>query len=433
MYEYEWKLVKKTVQKYRKTKQGHGSLHTPVYVFGVSERTYHIIRELSWKGIKVKGVLDNDWKKQGMYCCGIPVVSVNTIEKEVKSSVDIFIMSPFWREMEKQLMETGIRKRHIYVIKAIKRIKTVFAMRSLHVYMGKTVYRALRKKYGINTKIFLCPYTGTGDIYLIGTFLQQYIRQKQIENYVLVVVSTACKKVANLFDIKKIEQLPSTDVCSRLISYYMTEPEQCDMEILNDSWGEIYTNPTQWIRGYKGHNFTEMFRKYVFRLSDDTMPQPPTLKNVDDQIDEIFTEYELVRGKTVILSPYATTLADLPKHFWEALVVALQNKGYAVCTNSCGEKEPAIAGTYAVFFPLNIAPQVVEAAGTFIGVRSGFCDVVSCAKARKVILYDKNNWFYNCSAYKYFSLNDMGLCNDAVELEYEGDFQRLRTEILNLF
>lgn len=69
MYEYEWKLVKKTVQKYRKTKQGHGSLHTPVYVFGVSERTYHIIRELSWKGIKVKGVLDNDWKKQGMYCC----------------------------------------------------------------------------------------------------------------------------------------------------------------------------------------------------------------------------------------------------------------------------------------------------------------------------------------------------------------------------
>ncbi|WP_289292201.1 nucleoside-diphosphate sugar epimerase/dehydratase, partial [Sporofaciens musculi] len=330
MYEYEWKLVKKTVQKYVETKQGHGSLHTPVYVFGVSERTYHIIRELSWKGIKVKGVLDNDRKKQGMHCCGIPVVSVNAIEKEGKSRVDVFIMSPFWREMEKQLMETGLQKRHIYVIKAIKRIQTVFVMRSLHVHMGKAVYGAIRKKYGINAKIFLCPYTGTGDIYLIGTFLQQYIRQKQIENYVLVVVSTACKKVADLFDIKNIEQLPSTDVCSRLISYYMAEPEQCDMEILNDSWGEIYTNPTQWIRGYKGHNFTEMFRKYVFRLSDDTMPQPPTLKNADDQIDRIFTGHGLVRGKTVILSPYAMTLANLPNHFWEELVVALQKKGYSV-------------------------------------------------------------------------------------------------------
>ena len=113
--------------------------------------------------------------------------------------------------------------------------------------------------------------------------------------------------------------------------------------------------------------------------------------------------------------------------------MALQKKGYSVCTNSCGKKEPAIAGTDAVFFPLNIAPQVVEAAGTFVGVRSGFCDVISRAKARKVILYDKNNWFYNCSAYKYFSLNDMGLCNDAVELEYEEDFQRLCTEIINLF
>ena len=67
---------------------------------------------------------------------------------------------------------------------------------------------------------------------------------------------------------------------------------------------------------------------------------------------------------------------------------------------------------------LNIAPQFVEKAGIFIGVRSGFCDVISASKAKKIILYDAENRFYNSSAFEYFSLNHMGLCRDAIEIEY---------------
>ncbi len=45
--------------------------------------------------------------------------------------------------------------------------------------------------------------------------------------------------------------------------------------------------------------------------------------------------------------------------------------------------------------------------------------MISAARARKVILYDKENRFFNSSAYGYFSLVHMGLCDDAVEIEFE--------------
>ena len=107
--------------------------------------------------------------------------------------------------------------------------------------------------------------------------------------------------------------------------------------------------------------------------------------------------------------------------FWERLSDSLVKRGYQLFTNSSGEEEPPIPNTKAMFFPLDIAPQAVSKMAGFIGLRSGFCDVVSAAKTRKVILYDKDAWFYNSTVYEYFSLNKMGLCDDAIEIEYDNE------------
>ena len=71
-----------------------------------------------------------------------------------------------------------------------------------------------------------------------------------------------------------------------------------------------------------------------------------------------------------------------------------------------------------MFFSLDTAPQFVEKAGFFIGVRSGLCDIISNAKAGKVILYDAQNRFFNGSAFEYFSLEKMGLCKDLLEIQF---------------
>jgi hypothetical protein len=70
----------------------------------------------------------------------------------------------------------------------------------------------------------------------------------------------------------------------------------------------------------------------------------------------------------------------------------------------------------------------MDAAGYFIGVRSGLCDVISTSSCKKVILYEKDGLFYKASQYEYFSLEKMGLCNDAIEIEYRDD---LKDSVLN--
>jgi hypothetical protein len=90
--------------------------------------------------------------------------------------------------------------------------------------------------------------------------------------------------------------------------------------------------------------------------------------------------------------------------------------------------EKPVAGTSAVFFQLNQAIAFMDAAGYFIGVHSGLCDIISSSTCKKVILYEKDGLFYKSSQYEYFSLAKMGLCDDAVEVKYRGD---LKDECLN--
>jgi hypothetical protein len=133
-----------------------------------------------------------------------------------------------------------------------------------------------------------------------------------------------------------------------------------------------------------------------------------------------------------VLSPYSNTLLDLNPEFWEKISEKLKAAGYCVCTNCGNDTEKEVKGTKRLFVALDMAPQVIEKAGYFIGVRSGFCDCISAAKAKLIVLYDKKNRFFNCSAYEYFSLNNMGLTSDAVEIEYERlEDEKLIYEVTN--
>lgn len=408
--ELEWidKRVKKLIWRKKIEKK-------KIYLFGVSMRTRKIIQVLRKYGLEPISILDNDKAKQNSHCARIKVIALDQIEN-ISDNKSVYIVgSAYWREMIAQLENRNVKRDSIYLFYIHK--KTLLN----HLFeagKGKYLYRNLIKKYG-NVPIFLCPYTGTGDIYLIGTFWRQYIEQNKIENYIFVVINEACKKVAMMFGIKNIELLKKKYHCSHLLNYYLLCPDKVNMVILNDSWPHIHTNPIEWFRGYKGLNFTEMFRRYVFNLPDDIKPEHPIFENVENELSLLFEKYQLVPNKTVVLSPYSNTLADLSDKFWENLAVSLKSKGFSVCTNSSGEYEPAIPGTTAIFFPLNMAPQFVSKSGYFIGVRSGFCDVISAAKAKKIILYDNEERFYNSSSFEYFSLERMGLSSDATEIVYK--------------
>lgn len=421
MFELALKDVRKKINRLHR----RGKLvNKDICLFGVSDNTRQIIQVLRELGYEPVQIIDNDRAKQNSYCSRLKVVSPKDIASQNKI---VLIYSFFWKEMYMQLLKEGFEKSQLYVL--IERRKTV-GKEFFASLIGKKLYNGLVKKYG-EIPLFLCPYSGTGDIYLIGTFWEEYIYVNKIENYVFLVINNACRKVASLFKIEHIELIKQSE--SRyLIQYYLLCPTEINLKLLNDGWGQICSNSSEWFRGYKGMYFTELFRKFVFNLPDTSKPKHPQFMDVSVELQTLFQRYNLVEKKTVIISPYSNTLSDLPDEFWRKIVIKLLDKGYKVCTNSSGEHEPAIAGSIAVFFPLNIAPQFVEKAGIFIGVRSGFCDVISAAKAKKIILYDKDNRFYNSSAYDYFSLNKMGLCEDAIEIEFEWNENNLIEKLLKI-
>lgn len=397
-----------------------------IYLFGVSENTRQIIQILRSYYLEPVNVLDNDKTRQNTYCKGIQVISVEKIES-IQDKRNLYIVySAYWREMTEQLKSKGVKKENIRILYRESSLAEYLG----YACLGKRIYEKLINKYG-NIPVFVCPYTGTGDVYLIGTFWERYIKENEIEDYIFLVLSKACEKVARLFKIKNIEVFRKKADSCYLIQYYMLCPEKVDLKILNDSWAQIHTNPLEWFRGYKGLNFTELFRDFVFGLPDTARPKHPVFDDMEQELQPLFEEYHLESGNTVVLSPYSNTLEDLPKEFWMSLADRLKEAGFKVCTNSNGDTEPAVEGTVPVFFPLDMAPQWIEKAGYFIGVRSGFCDVVSGAKAKKIVLYGSQDRFFNGSAFEYFSLKSMGLSEDVVEILFERGDEGLTEKVID--
>jgi hypothetical protein len=398
-----------------------------VYLFGVSENTRQIVQILRTYQIEPEAVLDNDKIKQGTYCSGIPVGPVEAVRDAENQQNMYIVCSLYWREMTAQLRDIGIKNKNIFMMYEEETLSECI----YQAVRGKRIYERLTARYG-KLPVFLCPYTGTGDIYLIGTFWKQYTEKVNIRDYVFIVISKACEKAARLFGIKNIVRLENKVESSYLIRYYMLCPEKGKITILNDSWGEIHTNPLEWFRGYKGLEFMQIFRKFVFDLPDHVQPRHPVFENKDSEVQEFFREHSLEDKNTVILSPYSNTLADLPDDFWGELAKALKKMGFIVCTNSSGETEPAVEGTIPVFFSLDMAPQIVGRAGYFIGIRSGFCDMISGADAKKIILYHARERFFNGSTYEYFNLKDMGLCDDAIEIQFDKSDEELFEKVIDV-
>lgn len=414
MYDDELKRVTRKLN--RLIKRGKFD-NRKIYLFGVSDNSRQIISILRQNQIEPIAVVDNDVSKQGSYCAMIKVISIDEVERIGAEDKFFIVYSKYWREMMQQYFDYGVCKRNILLLYPKK--KSLWK-HFIEATVGAALYgNIVGKKQGKH--VFVCPYTGTGDIYLIGTFWREYCLRNEIKNYVFVVISSSCQKVAELCGIENIYCVTKQRHISHLIDAYKLWPERFKMKILNDCWDQIHTNQVEWFRGYKGLHFATLFKKYVFALPDYVQPIHPLLTELENDVNNIMKKYKLLEGKTVVISPYSNTLADLPGIFWDTLVNQLKEMGYMVCTNCGSMIEPPIQGTVPVFFSLTVAPQFVQKAGMFIGVRSGLCDVISGCHAKKVILYDKANRFYMGSALEYFSLKDMGLSNDVIECEFFND------------
>jgi hypothetical protein len=387
-------------------------------LFGASLVAAQVKKELEENGVTVDAVIDNDPDKVGRRYQGLVVQRPEDVLVPFNEDYVVILVafSPA-REMLHQVETLGYRKgRNAFVITPVPLDESLFSFWrfSLRAVRGYRKYRKLTRGRADST-LFVMPYPGTGDIYLVELFLQSFVERQGIGDYVLAVGSKRCAQVARMMGERHIKVTDEKSL-HQVIAYSRFMRSTGDsVVVLNEGWAP---EPTEWLRGYNGLNFEEMFRHIVFEFEDQVAPQVPVSSADNPAVLDIFAEQGLIPGRTVVLSPYTNTLFDIPDEaFWERVAARCAERGFTVCTN-CGPKEEPIAGTKAASFPLSLAGDFVETAGYFVGVRSGFCDIVSGTGSRQVVLYDKDGRFYKGSAYEYFSLVAMGLGRDVCELEF---------------
>ena len=285
--------------------------------------------------------------------------------------------------------------------------------------------------YSDDTLIFLCPYAGTGDVYLASMYMKEFAKENRIKDFIVVVIGNSNYKTASLFKFERIIKIEQNEADNLVRLCIFLGAENKKIIIMHHQAPQVYCGIMENLRNINYLTFSDLYLNNVFHLDLYKGRENPQFNYASDKIKIIFKDNGLEEGNTIILSPYVNTLPPLPWWVWVNLANKLKELGYIVCTN-CGYKsEKEIEGTIALHFGLDISVPLLERCGYFIGIRSGFCDIISSAKCKKIIIYHPYTFWGSGTAFDYFSLNKNGLCNDAIEMEYQGvEFLDLIDQIL---
>lgn len=305
--------------------------------------------------------------------------------------------------------------------KIIERFKHIALIQMLVNYIkirrGGKVYSDFCRKYGNDIYILICPWNGTGDACQTGRYLGEYLRKNEIGNYILATHYTAVKKVFDLFQPMRVSVISPEEI------YALTHlcrfcGDSINVRIIHHNVPLFHTSVMDPVEGINKIDWETCFKEIGLGLDSTCRPQMPAWDTSFD-CAAYFLQHGLVRGKTVLLAPEATTFREnLTPGQWELIAERLTLVGYTVCTNLGEPNQTPVLGTVGVFLPYSVLVPFLDYAGAFIAVRSGFCDIAAFSSCKKIILYQP----VPCGAgsvYDLFSLVRMGLCADAEELEID--------------
>ena len=295
------------------------------------------------------------------------------------------------------------------------------------VLVGFREYSEIIKTYGDDVTILGCAPKGTGDYYICGLYLEAWLERNNVSKYMFLVSGSAEQRVAELFpamrghlhkiidtfNLRKFRSFVGRDNQKYIYLHHANRFLQTPS--LNISSGNMM--------GYRGLNMVDLYLYCGFDLPADTPKTYPEFETNQQAIDSLFTDNSLIKGKTVLLAPYSVGLRkyQLSPAFWQRLAKELEGNGFSVCTN-CAENEAPVAGTRPIFLPYGQVVPFLNAAGCFVGLRSGLCDVISAAACKKIIIHIYKAQFWPAgNSIAYTGLCNMGLCDDAVEIEARED------------
>ena len=351
-----------------------------IFLFGHCEASLTLANLLIANGFSPEAILDNNINKLGQRHNGIPVISPTGILNYDQDNTIVFIVTRLFEEMKRQLQNLGYNGR---VIKLVD--YNTYAEYSLsgdtrkqkqnRVEHGIRIVERLEKKYKDILFVF-CPYNALGDVYFCISYLPEFMGVHNINDFVICVPSESCADVARLFGVRNIEVFEQKELDATIQAIIYTRN--------NHSYIAHHDRPYV-INLHKALRIKmipleQIYRCGVMGLSNETAPMIPTHWETSNKLSEI------VEGRTVILSPYAKSITAIPLQVWAEIVDDYRDKGFTIFTNVHGNEKPLL-GTRPLNVKICEMKSILEKAGTFIGIRSGLCDVIKTIECRKIALY----------------------------------------------
>ena len=356
-----------------------------IYLFGHCNATEKLADLLLERGFAVKAILDNNTAKYGKDYRDIMIVPPQDILYEEPEDTIVCIAARAYAAMKDQLRRIGYRGQihrmvdyNSYAEYSLS--EDTFVEKKCRMERGIALLQRFKEKYPDHFRI-LCPFSALGDIFIMMSYLPHFLKKREIGKCVVCVVGDACAQVVQMFGAYPVETFLQKDMDETIQAVLYTEDQNAfiahqDRPYVVDLHRALYT---------KCIPLEQIYCCGVFGLPAGTVPYKPTGLRQYSGMEQI------ERGNAVLFSPYAKSVTALPDPLWEQIVDGYLQRGYQCFTNVAGDERP-LAGTQPISPKIAEIQSLAEYAGTFVGIRSGICDVLKYAKCKKAALYPDYNY-----------------------------------------
>lgn len=356
-----------------------------IFLFGFCNASLELADLIIENGFSITAILDNSEAKQGEVYKSVPTCYPAEIfsyigEEDISHTI-VLISSRYYSAMRKQLNELGyngeIRKIIDYNTYADYSLSldTIARMKKREEH-GERLVRELEVKYPNHFKTYF-PFFALGDVYIAMSYWSAFAYSREIEEVVFCVPSKVLSDIIHMFGNYKVEIFDQRELDAMIQASLYT----FDKKAFIAHQDRPYVINLSKALYVKKISLEKMYCSGVYGLDKNTKPEIPQYSNyIYSDIDNI------PPNRSIILSPHAKSVIAIHEKIWKSAVNYYSSLGYKCFTNVVGNEKP-IEGTQAISPSVLEMKSVVERAGIFIGIRSGLCDVIREAKAKKIALY----------------------------------------------
>lgn len=245
-----------------------------------------------------------------------------------------------------------------------------------------SIYKKFISKHGIDA--VYCYVGGSlNDVYVISSIFNSISKKNSTSKKLVFQCLPSYVQLAEMFTIETIEIHSHSQTAAIVELFMYLQNSILNVMPLHYQHNKMHVGILRNIVEFQQISNQELLRMYnSMTISESEKPQ-----DTFNYFENIFLSNGLQKNKTVAIVPHRGQSSEIPKCFWEELVIRLKAKGYCsvtVCVSGSMQDSP-ITGTKLLLFQDYELFVFAELAGSVIGFDNGMFDGMNCVK---IALFD---------------------------------------------